>query len=213
MDKNKIIIVILIIVAVILAAAMASMMLPSLNAQKDSKIAITSNKTLYEGDNLTVKLTDLNKTPIKKQFINVTIEDKDGKVVVNKSIKTDSKGKATFKLKLDAGKYTVNASFGGNENFTGNNTTKKITIKEEVVEQTPEPTQTVSEESSQSSSQQNIDDMDGDGKPDIFYSEYYNDDIGLVQYYDTRGGEHLEVYDDGSYYYQGADGSSEVGYI
>ncbi len=152
MDKNKIIIVILIIVAVILAAAMAAMMLPSLNAQKDSKIAITSNKTLYEGDNLTVKLTDLNKTSIKKQFINVTIEDKDGKVVVNKSIKTDSKGKATFKLKLDEGKYTVNASFGGNENFTGNNTTKKITIKEEVVQEAVQQDSSSQSQSQSSSS-------------------------------------------------------------
>ena len=150
MDKNKIIIVILIIVVVILAAAMAAMMLPSLNAQKDSKIAIVSNKTLYEGDNLTVKLTDLNKTPIKKEFVNVTVVDKDGKVVVNKSIKTDSKGKATFKLKLDAGNYTVNASFSGNENFTGNTTSKKITIKEEVVES--QPSQSSSASQSQSSS-------------------------------------------------------------
>ena len=152
MEKNKIIIVILIIVVVILAAAMAAMMLPSLNAQKDSKIAIVSNKTLYEGDNLTVKLTDLNKTPIKKEFINVTVADKDGKVVVNKSIKTDSKGKATFKLKLDAGKYTVNASFGGNENFTGNNTTKKITIKEEEVVQEAVQQDSSSQSQSQSSS-------------------------------------------------------------
>lgn len=58
-----------------------------------------------------------------------------------------------------------------------------------------------------------MDDRDRDGNPEIFYSEYYNDDVGVVQYYDTRGGDHLEVYDEGSYYYLGADGFREYGHV
>ena len=156
MEKNKIIIAILIIVVVILAAAMLVMSMPLMNAQKDSKIAITSNKTLYEGDNLTVKLTDLNKTPIKNESVNLTVTDKDGKVVAKKSAFTNSKGKATFDLDLDKGKYVVNATFGGNANFTGNNTSKNITVKE-VVAESQQATQSESSSSSsqtQSSSQQ-----------------------------------------------------------
>ena len=38
-------------------------------------------------------------------------------------------------LDLKKGKYTVNVTYGGNENYTGNNTTQKLTIKEEVVEE------------------------------------------------------------------------------
>lgn len=151
MEDKNIIIVLLIIVVVILAAMVAMMVMPSIHAQKDSKITITGNKTLYVGDDLAIKLTDLNKTPIKKEVVNVTITDNNGKVVLNKSVKTDSKGKAKLELDLDAGKYTVNASFGGNDNFTANTTTKKITIEEVVVEEeTPEQPAVESSESSTS---------------------------------------------------------------
>ena len=132
--ENKNIIIILLILIVVLGVILGAMLLPSFNTQKDSKITITSDKTLYEGDNLTLKLTDLNKTPIKKASVNVSITDKKGKVVVNKTVKTNSKGAAHVKLDLDKGKYTVNVTFGGNENYTGNTTSKNITIKEEEVE-------------------------------------------------------------------------------
>jgi hypothetical protein len=117
--ESKNIIIILLIVVVILAAAMAVMILSPFDVKADSKITIASNKTLYEGDNLTVKLTDLNKTPIKKEFINVTVVDKDGKVVVNKSIKTDSKGKATFKFTnlIKKGKFKAVVKYSGNRYY------------------------------------------------------------------------------------------------
>ena len=42
-------------------------------------------------------------------------------------------------MNLKKGKYKVNVSYGGNENYTGNNTTQKLTIKEKkVVEATVE---------------------------------------------------------------------------
>ena len=55
--------------------------------------------------------------------------------------------------------------------------------------------------------------MDGDGKTDIFYSESYNDEDGLVQYYDTRDGRHLTVYEDGEYYLQDSKGYVDSGYL
>ena len=55
-------------------------------------------------------------------------------MVVDDVVKTNSKGKAKLNLDLKKGKYKVNVSFGGNENYTGSNTTQKLTIKEEVVE-------------------------------------------------------------------------------
>ena len=137
MDTKNIIIVLLVIIVVIMAVILGSMFMPSLNAQKDSKIAIVSDKTLNVGDNLTVKLTDLNKTPISKGVVNVTVTDKNGKVVVNESVKTNSKGKANVDLDLDPGKYTVNVTFGGNDNFTANSTSKKITIEEKAAEVAP----------------------------------------------------------------------------
>ena len=137
METKNIIIILLVIVVVVLAVILGSMFMPSLNAQKDSKIAIVGNKTLHEGDNLTVKLTDLNKTPIGKGAVNVTVTDKKGKVVMNESVKTNSKGKASVDLDLKPGKYSVNVTFGGNDNFTGNSTSKNITIEEKAAEEAP----------------------------------------------------------------------------
>ena len=83
-------------------------------------------------------MTDLNKTPLSKEIVNITITDSKGKVVVDDVVKTNSKGKASLNLDLKKGKYNVTVSYGGNENYTGNNTTQKLTIKEKVVEATVE---------------------------------------------------------------------------
>ena len=131
---NKNIIIILIVIIIILAAAIGFMVLKPMHAKEPTKIKVTSNKTLYEGDNLSIKLTDLNKTPLSKQKINITIKNSKGKIVANKTVKTNSKGKAKLDLNLKKGKYDVTATYAGNENYTGNNTTQKLTIKEKVVE-------------------------------------------------------------------------------
>lgn len=128
-DKN--IIMVLVIVIVILAAVIGIAILHPFDSKEPSKIKITSNKTLTEGESLSVKLTDLNKTAIPKQNVNITVTNAKGKVVADKVVKTDSKGKAKMDLKLKKGKYNVNVTYGGNENYTGNNTTQKLTIKEE----------------------------------------------------------------------------------
>lgn len=128
--ESKNIIIILIVIIVILAAAIGFMVLKPMHAKEPTKIKVDSNKTLYEGDNLSVKLTDLNKTPLSKQNVNITVKDSKGKVVANKTVKTNSKGKAKLDLNLKKGKYDVSVSYGGNENYTGNNTTQKLTVKE-----------------------------------------------------------------------------------
>ena len=135
--ESKNIIIILIVIIVILAAAIGFMVLKPMHAKEPTKIKVTSNKTLYEGKDLTVKLTDLNKTPLSKQKVNITIKDSKGKVVANDVVKTNSKGKASLDLDLKKGKYNVTVSYGGNENYTGNNTTQKLTIKEKAVEAEP----------------------------------------------------------------------------
>ncbi|MEE1335282.1 MAG: hypothetical protein UHG12_02055, partial [Methanobrevibacter sp.] len=80
-----------------------------------------------------------------KQKVNVIVKNKKGKAVVNKTVKTNSKGNANLDLDLKKGEYKVNVTYKGNENYTGNNTTQKLKIKEKVKE-------TVSEESSSESS-------------------------------------------------------------
>ena len=136
--ENKNIIIILIVIIVILAAAIGFTMMNPMHAKEPTKIKITSDKEQDEGGKLSVQLTDLNKTPLSKEIVNITITNSKGKVVVDDVVKTNSKGKASLNLDLKKGKYNVTVSYGGNENYTGNNTTQKLTIKEKVVEATVE---------------------------------------------------------------------------
>ncbi|MEE3490836.1 MAG: hypothetical protein VZR10_08205, partial [Methanobrevibacter sp.] len=131
--ENKNIIIILFIIVVILAEVDCFMILNHSNAKDSTKLKITSDKSQYEGGKLSVILTDLNGTAISKEIVNITITDNKGKVVVDDVVKTNSKGKANLNLNLKKGKYDVNVTYGGNENYTGNNTTQKLTIKEEEV--------------------------------------------------------------------------------
>ena len=135
--ENRNIIIILVVIIVALAAAVGFMLMNPTNAKEPCKIKITSDKEQYKGGELSIVLTDLNKTPLSKEIVNITITDKKGKVVVDDVVKTNSKGKAKLDLKLKKGNYKVNVSYGGNENYTGNNTTQKLKIKEKekVVEQ------------------------------------------------------------------------------
>ena len=136
--ESKNIIIILVVIIVILAAAIGFTMLNPMHAKEPTKIKITSDKEQDEGGKLSVQLTDLNKTPLSKEIVNITITNGKGKVVVDDVVKTNSKGKASLNLDLKKGKYNVTVSYGGNENYTGNNTTQKLTIKEKVVEATVE---------------------------------------------------------------------------
>ena len=142
--ENKNIIIILIVIIVILAAAIGFAMFNPMHAKEPTKIKITSDKEQYEGGELSIQLTDLNKTPISKEVVNITITNSKGKVVVDDVVKTNSKGKAKLDLDLKKGKYNVTVTYGGNENYTGNNTTQKVTIKEEVVKAEPASSSTTS---------------------------------------------------------------------
>ena len=142
--ESKNIIIILLVIIVILAAAIGFTVLNPMHAKEPTKIKVTSNKTLSEGGDLSVKLTDLNKTPLSKQNVNITVKDSKGKVVANKTVKTNDKGNAKMDLNLKKGKYDVSVTYGGNENYTGNNTTQKLTIKEKVAQAQPTSSQSSS---------------------------------------------------------------------
>ena len=132
--ENRNIIIILIVIIVILAAAIGFTMMNPRHAKEPTQINITNDNEQDEGGNLSVQLTDLNKTPLSKEIVNITITDSNGKVVVDDVVKTDSNGKANLVLDLKKGKYNVSVSYGGNKNFTGNNSTQKLTIKEKEIQ-------------------------------------------------------------------------------
>ena len=148
--ENTNIIIILIVIIVILAAAVGFALLNPMHAKEPTKVKITSDKEQYEGGEISIKLTDLNKTPVSKEVVNITVTNSKGKVVVDDVVKTDSKGNAKIDLDLKKGEYNVNVTYGGNENYTGNNTTQKLTIKEEeivepVIQQSTQPSSTSDE--------------------------------------------------------------------
>ena len=122
---------------IIILAAVLGILLLHPNAKEPCKILITSDKEQYEGGEISFIMADLNKTPISKEIVNVTITNSKGKVVVDDVVKTNAKGKAKLDLNLKKGVYKVVVAFGGNENYTGTNRTQKLTIKEEVVEAQP----------------------------------------------------------------------------
>ena len=137
--KLTIICIAIIVIVLIIVGAFA---FTSLNAKQDSKIKVSSNRALYEDGCLTVKLTDLNNTPIVNEKVNLTISDESGKNKVKKIINTDSKGSAKYKLNLTKGEYKVLVIFGGNDNYIGSNATQKLTIKEKVKKETKKSSST-----------------------------------------------------------------------
>ena len=180
--ENKNIIIILVVIILVLAAVLGAVMFMSFNSKEPVKIVITSNKTLNEGENLTVQLTDFNKTAISKQKVNVTVTDSEGKEVVSKAVKTNSKGKATLDLDLKKGKYNVTVSFAGNEKYGGNSTVEKLTIKEAT-------TQSISENT-----------------VDMSLYTGYSSAIGSYRVVEHQQEAGLLETPDGNYYVMGGDG-------
>ena len=165
--ENKNIIIMLFVIIVVLAAIIGFTVLNPMHAKEPTKIKITSNKTLTEGDNFSLQLTDLNKTALSKQKVNISVKNSKGKVVLNKTVKTNDKGKAKLDLDLKKGKYNVTVSYDGNENYTGNNTTQKLTIKEKDKKNVVE--EPVIEQSVESSSSSNDNEIYYDEEMHIYY--------------------------------------------
>jgi hypothetical protein len=133
MDLNKVIIA-LVIVLVALAVAGFVMFNP-LSAKQDSQVIVTCGPELNEGDAFSIKLTDLNGTPISNQNVNVTILGSDGGLI-QQNVVTDANGDASFQLNGSViGNCVVGVNYGGNENYTACNTTQNIQIKEKVVQE------------------------------------------------------------------------------
>ena len=180
MDYNKIIIALVVIIVVMLAAGV--LFLNQSHAKVDSKVIVTSNSTLHNGDTFYIRLTDLNNTPIANQVVNVTIIAANGSKNP-KTITTDKNGDASLQLDtLAAGNYTVNVSFGGNDNYTSCNTTQKLEITEKV-------SPTISSASSKSSSNDN----------------YIRDANGNIMYAHVDVGGDVPMTKDGHYVYKDTD--------
>ncbi len=131
MEKNNLIIVVLLVIVVALLACIVAVM-PNSN-KIDSNVEIMGNDTFNEGDNLQIKLIDVNGSALANQTVNITFSDKDNSNS-EYSVTTNDEGIGELKLDKNAGEYNVTVSFDGNDAYNGCNATKKITIEKEVVE-------------------------------------------------------------------------------
>ena len=150
--------------------------MPSENAQKNCHLTITSNSSLYEGGNLTVKLSDMDGNGISNQTINITITAQDG-TADNNTLITNSSGIGILELDNPAGNYTINCNSAGNENYTSNSTSQNLEIKQKSIE-------TASQQSTQETSSSN--DITYDEKLNVYY-----DNNGIVV--DPDGEHPMEV--------------------
>lgn len=128
MERNHMIIIALVVVIAALAVGVAFLM----TAKEECKLTIKCNETLKNGDKITIKLTGKDDNPIANAKLKVKLSGSDDK---NYELSTDSKGKATMKLSdIDAGNYSLNATFEGDDHHTPASCQKKFKVKEEVVE-------------------------------------------------------------------------------
>ncbi len=141
----------LIIVIVVLACLLGPLIFNSYQNQKmDSQLTITSNITVYKGENFTVKLSDTDGNPIANEQLRIVLLNESESNEY--SIVTDSNGIGRLEMDKDFGKYTINCTFGGNGQFKPSNTIQRIEIAQKVIEapdfvdvsQTPNSTYNVS---------------------------------------------------------------------
>lgn len=123
--ENKNIIIILLVIIVILAAAVGVVLSQQMAKEKSNlKIA---DKSIYIGDALVVKLTDINGNPISNETIKIKLTDKSGSTTDNE-IKTNSKGIAKLKMN-EKGKYSVECIFNGNGQYSSSSASGNISVE------------------------------------------------------------------------------------
>ena len=182
-------------VIVIIAAVLASFIFsPSAEDVADSKLDILGNGTIGENGTLDVKLSNGEGIALKDKEILVTVKNSEGKIVLQKSAKTYVNGVANVKIEnVSPGKYDVNVTFGGDENYTASSVVEKLTIAKGVVEEdtnndtdtstvvedttttSSAPTQSTPSysysQSSHSSSSSSSSSSDADDSSDTYYDE------------------------------------------
>ena len=197
MDKNKTIILILLVVIAILAAGLVMSNMHSIE-KKQTKLTILGNSSINEGDAIKVKLTDLNKTPIANQTVNITVTGKDNTSEYF-SVVTNDKGVGKLDMNKSQNKsqgdYKINCTYGGNDNYTANSTAKKIKIVKKASQ--------AESSSSESHESSNSDDYvysrqaggyvkksgqyDTDTRGNTVYSYQGDDGVIYQKYYDSNG--------------------------
>lgn len=100
--------------------------------KQETDLTITSNSTLNNGDNFTVKLTDSDGELIANKTICISLTDDEGNVN-NLNVITNEKGIASFGINANSGNYSAKCVFLGDDNYDSSNVTHKVSIVNRVV--------------------------------------------------------------------------------
>lgn len=131
MRARPILIILIIVVIIILACLMGPKLLTTQFQKQDSHLEFTSNTTVYKGDNLTVRLSDVNGTGIPDAKINISVINEEG--ADQYSVVTDSNGIGYLEIDKINGKYTINCTFEGDWNYKPSHTIQRIEVTTEGV--------------------------------------------------------------------------------
>lgn len=100
--------------------------------KQETDLVITSNSTLNNGDNFTVKLADNNGKGIANKTVCIKLVD-DGGNVNNLNITTDKNGVSSFGINANSGNYVAKCVFLGDDNYDSSNIVQNISIINKVV--------------------------------------------------------------------------------
>jgi hypothetical protein len=124
MRARPILIILIIVVIIVLACLMGPKLLTTQFQKQDSHLEFTSNTTMYKGDNITVRLSDVNGTGIPNAKINISVINEEG--ADKYSVVTDSNGVGHLKIDRINGKYTINCTFEGDWTYKPSHTIQRV---------------------------------------------------------------------------------------
>lgn len=120
---NKNIIIAILIVIIIATTSAAVMFGQTANGKMTTKINITCDDEVQNGEQVQFELKDSKGSPILGQDLNITFNNQ------NYTIPTDQNGKCYLTISsMDAGTYSISAVYAGNDKYDGCNAKTNITI-------------------------------------------------------------------------------------
>ncbi len=137
--------------------------------ETETKLEITSNSELLNGDNFSVKLEDCDGKALANKTVKVTLIDVENNVN-ELNITTDSNGVASFTLNANEGNYSVKCVFDGGNGYKYSEILQNLSIQNKVIVDSVVTSESSSESSGGSSS---------DVEYDEFGNRIYTDEDGL----------------------------------
>lgn len=112
---------------IFLIVAISSAIIITVLSPEETNLEVLSNSSMYSSENFTVKLTSEGKL-LANQNIVVTFKDADGNLS-SINLTTNENGIATGIQNLNAGNYTVNVTYSGNDDYKSSNLTTTLKIE------------------------------------------------------------------------------------